>query len=168
MLTLLAQLRNATGTLLAVAAYCLLQCQSCSEAQAPHDIDSARDLAGRWKVMRVEDFLSTETPTDTQMLISANTITFNEGNDTGAMSIVIDATKQPQAIDLSWDDPKDHRRHFTIKGIFQVEGDDLLLCLADASDGSIVCGPIEPKTARPKTFTKHDGELISARRITTK
>jgi RNA polymerase sigma factor (sigma-70 family) len=88
----------------------------------------AEKLAGAWKLVSVtKDGKETETE-DAVFTFEKEKITFKRGNRTMEVTYKLDAAKSPKWIDLTVDGE-------TTQGIYELDRDDLKICLNEARDG---------------------------------
>ena len=131
--------------------------------QQTHGKPPSTSIVGQWKITSIATVHSSESPKNQTIIATNESISFTDGDDFFTLRLTTDVSVEPNKIDLSWQDADD-QPGWTIKGIFKIERNVLVMCLADECDGSIVCGPIERITSRPKTFNVKEGQLITASR----
>lgn len=99
------------------------------------DKDDLEKLQGTWKLVSLEKD-GKKQPEDAiknfKVIIKDDKFILKDGNTDYEATIKLDTAKKPKTIDLA---VKDGDKAETKKGIYQLDGDDLKLCVAGAPDG---------------------------------
>lgn len=98
-------------------------------------------LAGKWSILSLDIDGKTQPPEKPPKSI---VIAGNKLSGIGPeMTMTLDSTKKPKWIDLSF---KKADKEYSIRGIYRIEGDELLLCIPMAIKGKLF------ENKRPATF----------------
>jgi uncharacterized protein (TIGR03067 family) len=137
------------------------------EPKNPSDLDKDK-LQGTWTVQSIEvdgKPLDAAVIKDATIAFSGDLITVKFQDQTKLGKFRLDATKKPNEIDLL-SDPANVEKKEVDRGIYQLEGDALKLCMAGVTK-SRSFGDAEEKTSeneRPKAFDSKHGSLTVLKR----